>query len=134
MKNIIKVFVGLVILAGACDDNDSGRPVSIDGTYTGHFQRSTPTGDWMVANVSLELSDNTYSGGSDIYRYPAICHGTYNQEGAQITFADECVWTADFDWTLILSGTFEITVEEGKVRLTKKYNDEMFDQYTLTRQ
>lgn len=127
-------MVALVILAGACDDCGGDPPVSVQGTYTGTFRRSTPTGDEMVANVTLELSDQAFSGGSNISRYPAICHGTYNLEGAHITFENECIWTADFDWTLILGGTFEIKSSGGQLELTKKYNEHTFDQYMLTRQ
>lgn len=133
VKTFVKALALLALLAGACDDDDN-RPEFVQGTYTGHFQRSTPTGDWMVANVTLELGDHSFSGESDHARYPAICNGTYTTEGNNITFVNKCVWTADFDWTLILDGTFEIRTGGGQVILIKKYNEHEFDQYTLTKQ
>jgi hypothetical protein len=133
MKTIVKTFAALTILILSCDDNDQPKS-TIHGTYTGHFQRSSPEADWMVANVTLVFGHNTFSGESDQGRYPAICDGTYEIAGDTIKFNNDCVWTADFDWTFILYGEFEFETTGDQLTLTRRYSEHVFDQYTLTRQ
>lgn len=106
----------------------------LDGTYAGTFQRHTANGG-QLSNVTIIFSKNNWSGQSEFSKYPALCHGTYrNIEGNKINFENHCVWTAEFDWTLILSGEFEITVAGNEVEFVKEYNGGVKDIYRLTRQ
>ena len=47
-----------------------------------------------------------------------------------MTFENACVWTADFDWTLILWGDWTYTFNGNLLIMTKSNGDK----YTLTKQ
>ena len=77
-----------------------------DGIYQGTFQRQIgATG--AISNVSLTISSDGYTGYSSQAKYPAICRGTQSITGDKIIFHDACVWTADFNGSLILDGEYE---------------------------
>jgi hypothetical protein len=69
-------------------------------------------------------------------KYPALCHGTYSIKGDTIDFVNECAWTAEFDWSLILAGDYVIK-ESGKTleffRMNGFDNWSTIDRYKLTR-
>ena len=80
------------------DINPLGTPY---GTYIGTFERYHEKSD-----VNLTLSANKFSGTSSKDKFPAICTGSYTQFNDKLVFQDSCNWTADFDWSLILSGDY----------------------------
>lgn len=140
LRQLLFLF-GILLVAGGCQQRDdaSVTPVSrariADGQYVGTFQRATPTGKFATANVLLTLQDGRFSGSSDQDRYPAIGSGTYTQTDAAITFVNENMWTADFDWTLILTGEFSRTVDsDGTLVLQKKQGEGSYDTYRLRAQ
>lgn len=106
-----------------------------DGTYTGTFRRFSAT-DTQVAQVSLVINGNSWTGSSSIDRYPALCSGTFTHDTINylIDFQNDCMWTADFDWTLILKGTFNIGLQDGAIIFRKEYNGNILDLYTLNKQ
>jgi hypothetical protein len=69
--------------------------------------------------VELNLDNGSFGGTSTIPRYPAICAGNYTIGNGEITFVNQCFFTADFDWTLILSGTFKVEKTATSLRLEK---------------
>jgi len=54
----------------------------------------------------------------------------------KITFQNECAWTAEFDWTLILSGEYNLTKTGSVLEFLRDYrsanSDTYIDQYRLT--
>lgn len=130
MKTLTIVLAFTLVLS-ACDKSDTDTVTLKDGTYTGQFFRTSPTGDWKVSKVKLTLNKGTFTGESEMNKYPAICNGTYTISNDTIVFKDQCVWTADFDWTLILSGTFEITVDGQAILLKRYFDQNMYDTYQL---
>ncbi len=126
----------LVFFALACQEDDEGNPPSLleEGTYTGVFYRSSPNARWAPANVTLTLENGSFSGSSDTDKYPAICEGIYQLIGTdQITFANSCIWTADFDWSLILGGEYQITERDNKIVIRREYEGQVSDTYELSR-
>lgn len=134
MKRIIAALFGILALLSGCENNDIKNIELTDGTYTGIFYRTSPTADRVASNVTLTFNDGIFQGASDSTKYPAICKGTYVVSGQQVEFTNQCPWTADFDWTLILSGTFKITGEDGQIVMTRPHNTNTFDTYKLTKQ
>jgi hypothetical protein len=124
----------IIALLFACEDNDIEKIELANGTYNGTFYRTSPAADWMVSNVTLTLTDGSYTGESDIARYPAICRGTYTVSGQNVEFANACPWTAEFDWTFILSGNFKIASNDGEIILTRVYDANTIDTYKLKKQ
>ena len=113
--NLLLIFT--VALFGSCNENAEPIILSqeLEGTYSGTFQRfSGETAD-EIALVELNLVNGNWEGTSSKQKYPALCNGTYKIENQEITFSNACFWTAEFDWTLILSGTYKL--EQSQYRL-----------------
>jgi hypothetical protein len=136
MKQTIIIFLPLLLLFGACkkSGNDT-TPTLVDGTYKGTYQRQgVPPGD--ISQVTLTFGGGKFSGQSQYPKYPALCHGRYTIKGDKINFVNDCVWTADFDWTHILSGEFTVTKKGDSLELARGYYGISFqlDIYKLARQ
>lgn len=131
MRATLLIFL---ILTLACNDDESMPIESLNGAYEGTFSRSGPWIKYQSSKVTLTFDGNSYEGSSSIAKYPAICHGTFIPKGQSIEFINTCPWTADFDWTYILSGTFTISGDENEIIMTKSYDDLVRDTYTLKRQ
>lgn len=116
-------LVLLVIMLGCNQDEENLQ--SLNGTYMGIFVRNQ-----QAAKVELSFDNGTYQGYSERYKFPALCRGTYTVSGSKITFANDCPWTAEFDWTLILSGEWDFKLTGNILILTSSGGDK----YTLTRQ
>jgi hypothetical protein len=78
----------------------------------------------------LVSNNGTFNGQSVVAKFPALCNGTYLIAGYTITFEDKCVWTAEFDWTLVLSGAWNYNLNGNILTLVKSNGDK----YTLTQQ
>lgn len=94
-----------------------------EGTYKGQFIRSSPLARYAPANITLTFKGNKFSGTSDRSNYPAICEGTFEVKDKYIEFKNDCSFTADFDWSYILKGSFEFTWQEGTLEMTRKTGD-----------
>jgi hypothetical protein len=108
----------------SCQKNDRQETsINISGAYAGTFVRSGRD----TASIELNLTQSAFSGSSSIPKYPAICKGTYNPGESTIEFKDACPWTADFDWTLILDGTYNWQATGDEIvfwRITGSIKDE----------
>ena len=127
------LFFIVVLILISCEDNGIGDGTILSGTYTGKFNRSNMYGKYPQSNVTLTFSESGFSGESDMIKYPAICNGTYTISGNEIDFSNGCFWTAEFDWSYILSGKFEFIVEGNQLEMVRILNGNT-DRYTLTRQ
>lgn len=136
MKRLV-LILGLIFLI-CCEKEEQIDRIILDGNYIGTFQRELVWYDNDIANISLTFSSNKWTGTSDIIKYPALCSGTYNIEGDTIIFENECVWTAEFDWSLILSGKYVLKQTENVIEFTRDYRsataDTYVDRYIITKQ
>ena len=115
-----------IILIMSCNQNDDENPQpEINGEYIGIFERNGNT-----SNVELNFTNGIYTGESETVKFPAICNGNYSISNNSIEFENVCPWTADFDWTLILSENWNYTLESNTLIMTKSNGDK----YTLTKQ
>jgi hypothetical protein len=126
----MKLFVSilaLTLLFAACQkDNDKDAP-ALGGLYSGTFNRT----GMDTSNVSLDFSANLFEGTSDQAKYPAICNGSFEANESTIVFTDSCSWTADFDWSLILNGTYNLSYQDdNRIRIWKT-NGTVTDEYLL---
>ncbi len=132
MKNVLICFssVFFLLLNVSCEDTD--EIVFNGGRYEGNFYRFHHDNNYNTASVSLIINDNKFGGSSDMARYPVICEGTYEVVGHEIVFVNTCgPWTADFDWSLILGGSFEISYKNDLLILTRTYEFGFYDRYEL---
>ncbi len=111
----------------SCSKNETevSIPTTTNGNYIGIFERNG-----ITSNVQLNLINGAFDGQSTVQKFPAICSGTYIIAGNTMTFENGCAWIAEFDWTLILSGEWNYTMNGTTLTLTKSNGDK----YTLTQQ
>ncbi|PWJ42682.1 hypothetical protein [Sediminitomix flava] len=117
-------IISICILLFACEEKSKQQPIT-EGTYIGTFSRNG-----TYSNVSLTLRGGEFSGESDLLKFPAICVGRYIvRDNSIIEFIDDCVWTADFDWRLILYGEWKYSYENDILIIVNSIGDK----YTLTK-
>ena len=127
MRKWLLIYVLLTGLLGCSKEKFEKE---IEGNYTGTFQRTSPAGLYPQQQVSLSLKDNSYSGQSSNARQPAICHGGWDAGYRTINFDNACIWTADFDWTLILDGEFKYELNGTHLKMWKTVG-QVTDTYEL---
>ena len=137
MKQILFAILTLTILISSCKKNNADNDNALiikNGTYIGTFQRQV-SGSGLISNVTITFNRSDWTGQSQYAKYPALCRGTYKIDGAdQITFENSCPWTAEFDWTLILSGEYKLIVSGNSIEISKDYSGAFKDIYKLTKQ
>jgi len=119
---IIIIFFSSLLLVN-CEKSEDLNEFDgvLIGVYTGTFQRELSWSSSRMANITLTFHFNTWSGSSDITKYPALCKGTYIIEDDSIIFMNECAWTAEFDWSLILSGKYKIQANNENIEFYREY-------------
>ncbi len=132
MKILRNLFLLLMCspFAISCSDHDLSTVDSLNGTYVGKFTRVSSLDNTASSDVTIHFTDNEYEGHSSISKYPAICAGNYRHDGRVVEFTNNCMWTAEFDWTLILEGTFEVR-RDGDVITLQKTQGDVTDIYQL---
>jgi hypothetical protein len=119
-SNLLFFLISLTALI-SCSEDDTIYS-NIEGYYVGTFQRGENT-----SNVELLLTNNEFSGGvtgtEGFYKFPAICRGTYSVKSKEIVFSNTCFWTAEFDWTLILTGNWIFTFKNNTLTLKNSIGD-----------
>ncbi|GAB5408516.1 MAG: hypothetical protein BalsKO_08810 [Balneolaceae bacterium] len=129
MKSIL-FFSILAISITNCSSNNSSGSI-FEGDFSGTFYRVNDNIRFQTAEVSLTFNNGTFEGTSTINEYPAICNGTFEVGEDEVTFSNDCVFTADFDWTYILDGSFNYEVTDNELRIIREYNSSSSDTYTL---
>jgi len=136
MKKYLFFILCFASLIG-CDRDGQIYTKIPDGVYVGTFQREHVWSNSDTANITITFSSNNWSGLSDIMKYPALCKGTYTIIGDTIVFENECVWTAEFDWSLILSGKYVLEPNGNTIEFYRDYrsatSDTYIDMYRITR-
>jgi hypothetical protein len=134
MKNSLILLIASLLFG--CQYNDLSNATIKSGAYKGTFFRASKNTDepnYEVANVTITFTTNQFSGVSDKIHYPAICNGAYKITGHEIDFTNACFFTADFDWSFILSGTYEIKSNGTLLQLQRTSGSDT-DYYYLTLQ
>ncbi len=129
-----KLLAVICLFLMSCDTGMYGDGVLTEGTYVGVFTRMDPVAKYQPSNVTITVTGDRFEGSSSIRNYPAICEGRVRSDGRSVEFENECVFTADFDWTYILNGTFQASTERKTLILTKSYGGGRYDTYHLTRE
>ncbi len=119
----LNIFILFVLFLTSCDKSDSQTP-SLNGAYTGTF---TMTNNNPLANsvplsgdVTVTFSKNDYHSTAGINNIPAGGQGTYSLKNNEINFTDTLVRTANYDWSLALSGSYSYTTKSDSLILVKK--------------
>jgi hypothetical protein len=108
----------------------------ISGTYNGTLVR------WLgkegpVANVKITFTGDAFNGNSDSLNYPSICSGTFNTVSTDsIHFINQCDFLANFDWTLILNGSYKLIQTGDSLYFRRVIGDIIYEEdiYSLRKQ
>ncbi|MEJ2004157.1 MAG: hypothetical protein P8X57_04150, partial [Cyclobacteriaceae bacterium] len=65
--------------------------------------------------------------------YPAICNGTFERDDKRISFENNCAFTADFDWSFILNGTYEIDLQDKYVYFIQEIDPGIYNVFRFPR-
>ena len=131
-------LITAILFLISCKKDNSINQIITDGTYKGTFQREIVWSSSAPANITLVFSANQWSGSGDRAKYPALCHGTYTINNDTIIFGNECAWTAEFDWSLILSGKYALKQSGNTIEFTRDYrsstSDTSIDKFRIVKQ
>ncbi|CAH0287504.1 hypothetical protein SRABI27_03964 [Pedobacter sp. Bi27] len=123
MKVQICIFLFALILSLGCKKSTT-VDVLLDGNYTGvlvitNSARSVP----ITRPISISLQDGKFiiTPSNDANLKPSGGKGTYNFKNGIGYFTDEVVWTADFDWNMILNGEYDIRSSGVDLTLRKRF-------------
>ena len=134
MRQIFILFSVLLVISACEKNNNTGDTEykSVYGRYIGTFHRTGM--DTVEVQLGL-LSDNTFEGSSTRNQYPAICSGyfTYDNSSRLLTVRDTCAWTANFDWTLIFDGSYNVSFPEKNTLRIWRTNGVSKDEYLLNK-
>lgn len=129
-KNLIFVFA-LVFAISSCQKT---HVELTPGTYSGTFTVTYSTGN-QSAPVSLTLNtDGSYLCTSSANHIPSGGFGQYSINQGNLVFVDEGVYTADFDWNLILNGSYSYTFDGSNLVFSANKNEVGNYAYKLVKQ
>ncbi|MXV15584.1 hypothetical protein [Hufsiella ginkgonis] len=105
---------------GACSHKVT-TPQKFEGLYSGEFRYYNPQSNASAQSAPITVSFSGYiydaTGAPD--KKPAGGSGTFSMEGNKVKFEEKSMWTADFDWNMILKGTYDYQVKADSLILTK---------------
>lgn len=133
MKYLLPLIIISCIILAACKKKNEDKASLLNGSYKGTFKRYNQPGS-QEANVTLHLDYPIWHGASDKEKYPALCNGKFSYKDFTLNFENSCVWSADFDWTLILDGFYIDRKEGDSLIFSKSYGDGTVDVYKLKKQ
>lgn len=120
-------------MSGSCEKEDL---TSLKGTYTGTFIYSFPESSATPqrGDVTITFNGSNFHCSANPDRIPAGGAGTVTViNDQQVKFEDQNMWTADFDWGLILDGTYAYEVRGDSMFLAKYRDDLKVYEYRLKR-
>lgn len=126
-------MLSLVTTLFACSKSAADNPYFPDGIYTGTFQRMHQENS-PLASVTINFNFPDWTGASNINHYPALGNGTFKYVNDALTFENGSVWTADFDWTLILKDSYIDRIKGDSLIFIKSYSNGWVDVYKLKKQ
>lgn len=123
MKVQICIFLFALILSLGCKKS-TNVDILLDGNYTGvlvvtNSVKSVPETRPITISLKDEKFSITPSGTTNLK--PSGGKGTYTFKNGIGYFADEGVWTADFDWNMILNGEYDIRSSGIDLTLRKRF-------------
>lgn len=137
MNKIFKIgVIGLISLLLSCDKNEGISKSIEDGVYSGTFTVSTVSYSSFKQSgaTTITLKKGKYACAGNSNRVPAGGSGNFSINENKITFTDENFWYADFDWNLILNGTYDYTFDGKNLKISASKNEMGYYEYDLKKQ
>ncbi len=116
MKKLIPPILLFAILF-SCSKDEKYPVVQLQGAYNGTFTYAGETLGTITNPVTVTFNNTEYSSTAGENRFPAGGNGTYSlhESGDSISFTDLNIYTADFDWGLILAGEYAIYEKDNQI-------------------
>jgi hypothetical protein len=126
------IALGTILLSG-CNKAKEDQPFAAN--YKGTFVRmgDSPAYSPIIADVTLNFTENTFSGTSNSKNYPAICSGSFDISQSKINVNNSCFFTADFDGTLIFQGAYNYEIKGDSLSIWRTYPNGGEDVYLLAK-
>lgn len=118
MKIILSAFT-FMLLFSSC--KKTAKTSIAEGTYSGTFKVTYNTGT-QTGPVTVDLINSNYNCSYNLNKIPAGGSGSYSYTNDKITFSDQGIWTADFDWGLVLGGEYNYSLSENSLIIWKDIN------------
>jgi hypothetical protein len=104
------------------------------GTYSGTFT-VTYSSNIHTGPVSIQLkSPDEYSSTGNPNYFPAGGSGHYTVKDNQILFEDRNIYTANFDWNLILNGSYHFSRDGKQLKIWANKKNGGHYEYDLQQQ
>jgi hypothetical protein len=128
------VFLAVCLMIADCKDGKV-TPQQLQGTYKGSFESlniasASDRSGLLGGSAEVVIRGNNYQGGSTVVQQS---RGSYVIKDNEITFTDSLVHTANFNWSLLLSGTFKQSTKGDSLVWTKTLGNFNFI-FTLKKQ
>lgn len=115
------LIAAIVFVSAGCSDKLAVN--TLNGTYTGQFyylEPGKPLAEKVSAPASVSFSGANFSSQGNSNRVPAGGSGKFDiLKDKQVNFNDENMWTANFDWGLILTGKYNYEHKGDSLILTR---------------
>lgn len=128
MKDLITsvALAGLLLLSGCQDNPTASDSVQIEGEYNGTFTITyhvgTDSARTETGAVEFSFDDGRYDVDGEQRYLPPRGGGKYTI-GRSINLTDREFHTAEFDWSLILNGSFDYELKESTLTMTQLSED-----------
>ena len=124
------VPVGSLPARGLPEKQYDGTTYSLAGRFTGDFHRSG-LDTVQVTCCSKPTAVSKASGAASTI--PPSATEPTSVRGNQLVVDDSCAWTANFDWSLIFDGTYDLQfLDASKIRI-RRTQGSVTDEYNLYR-
>lgn len=130
-KSPMRIVLFLVTLALFSCKKD--RQDLKDGTYKGTFKANYTQGT-QEGPVTIVINGNNYQCSTGTDNIPGGGSGSFSQEKKTIIFTDVNNYTADFDWNLILNGTYGYTFDGSRLKLVNDRVSGAYYEYDVEKQ
>jgi hypothetical protein len=121
-------LIATVVFMGSCSKTLL-QPNSVEGTYKGQFElKNTDSAQAMPGSgaVTVNFTATDYKASANSNYIPAGGAGTYSVRKDSIDFKDDSMHTANFDWNLLLNGTYRYTVKGDSIMLSKELGTQIY--------
>jgi hypothetical protein len=139
MRAIFLLFAVIVLSCSCSKEKQIDEPwvcilpMSDTIVYEGKFERITIAGS-QTSDVNLKFRNGVFTGASSVNNFPAIGQGTIESYSTnKVVFKNTSYWTANFDWTLILNGEYEIRTTNDSLLLQRVRGIDEMQFYRLKR-
>jgi len=125
------LFILLAAALSGCDETEIAK---LKGSYTGTFIYHSNAEAPQSGRVTVTFEGASYTSTRNPDYIPAGGSGTFEfKEKNTVRFEDQNIWTANFDWNLILKGEYAYEIKGDSLIITRSRDEVKLYEYRLKR-